>query len=321
MKNFLKYFGVLIFLLILWYFGLGYFAFLLFFMMFCLMSICILISIVPMKKTTVSLELSQEYCMRDEQINLTLYRQSNYFIDCGKIILEYQLIDVFSKLIITGKIVLQNGQTDFSITCPHCGHYIVKINKIVCFDLLQCFYFSKTVSIQSSFEVMPHYQLVNHEINSIYQLDEQGYSYSPNQKGDDYNEIFEIRQYHDGDEFKHIHWNMSSKFQELYVKVASKPIQEKLILAMEYKENSTFYDLQFDYFYSVCLFLLKENISFEIITSISYQKIDTLSVNSLENLMSVIRYLMKHPIKSLDTPLMPRSFYWIKGQSLEVYEV
>lgn len=319
MKNLLKYLGFLVFLFILWYLGFGYFSFLLFLMTLCLICICLLLSLLPMKKTTVSLKLLQEYCIRDEKINLIFYRQSNTPIDCGQIIIECLLLDVFSKTVMEKKICLQDYQSEYSFDCLHCGHYTVQIKQIECFDILQCFSYSKAVSIQTSFDVLPHYHSIIPAIDQIYQLDDQGHNYLTNQKGDDYSNIFEIRKYHEGDELKHIHWNMSSKFQELLVKVGSQPIQEKLILAMVYQDNNQFYDLQFDYFYSLCLSLLKENIVFEIVMMANHQDIKLQTIDSFESLMTTIRWLMKNPIKSLNEVTMPKSFCLIKGQNLEVH--
>ncbi len=138
------------------------------------------------------------------------------------------------------------------------------------------------------------------------------------QKGDDYSEIFEIRFYREGDELKHIHWNMSSKFQEFLVKVGSEPLQERWLLMMEYKENNDFYDEQFDYFYSVCVSLLKTNKTFEIVTS-SHDPLQVQFVDSLDKLVVSIKWIMKNPIESLDFSLMPRSYCFIHGQNLEVH--
>lgn len=321
MKNLLKYFCFLAFLYGLWRFVSGYFSFLLFLMTFCLICICLLFSIIPMRKSTISIKMQQAYCLRDETINLSFCRQSVTPIPCGQIIIEYQMIDAFSQIVAEKSVCLHDQQVDVEIPCPHCGHYTIQVQKIKCFDLLQCFSFSKTVSIQNSFDVMPHYHLVDVSVHQVHQLDEQGENYLTDQKGDDYSEIFEIRTYREGDELKHIHWNMSSKFQEFFVKVGSQPVHENLTLAMEYKENNTFYDLQFDYFYSLCISLLKENIAFEIVTSCDVQNMHVQSIHSVDNLATTIRWMMKNPIKTLDKSFMSRSFYQIKGQNLEVYHL
>ena len=265
--------------------------------------------------------MQQAYCLRDETINLSFCRQSVTPIPCGQIIIEYQMIDVFSQIVVEKSVCLHDQQVDVEIPCPHCGHYTIQVQKIKCFDLLQCFSFSKTVSLQNSFDVMPHYHLIDVSVHQVHQLDEQGENYLTDQKGDDYSEIFEIRTYREGDELKHIHWNMSSKFQEFFVKVGSQPVHENLTLAIEYKENNTFYDLQFDYFYSLCISLLKENIAFEIVTSCDVQNMHVQSIHSVDNLATTIRWMMKNPIKTLDQSFMSRSFYQIKGQNLEVYHL
>ena len=157
MKNLLKYFCFLAFLYGLWRFVSGYFSFLLFLMAFCLICICLLLSIIPMRKSTISIKMQQAYCLREETINLSFCRQSVTPIPCGQIIIEYQMIDAFSQIVAEKSVCLHDQQVDVEIPCPHCGHYTIQVQKIKCFDLLQCFSFSKTVSLQNSFDVMPHY--------------------------------------------------------------------------------------------------------------------------------------------------------------------
>lgn len=319
MKNLFKYFAFLIFLYILWYFGFGYFSFLLFFMILAVISLCLLFSVIPMKKTTVSLKLHNDHCLRGEKITMTFSRQSRSLIQCGQIMIEYQIIDAFSKNVMKNKVYIHDQNIDHVISCPHCGHYILKIQQIRCYDLLQCFSFSKTLSIEAAYDVLPQYHRVHLSVREISQKAQESDHYSTTQNGDDYSEIFEIRNYHEGDQLKHIHWNMSSKYQQLFVKAGSQPVEHKLVLAMEYKENNTFYDLQFDYFYSLALSLLKENITFAVITSFHHRQPDMQTVSSPENLMTVMRWLMKYPITSLNPAFIQQSFCLIKGEELEVH--
>lgn len=318
MKNLFKYIAFLAFLYGLWYIVLGYFSFLLFFMFFCLIVICFLLSVISMRKTTVSMSLSQDYCTRDDTILVTFSRQNLTYIPCGQIVIEYQVMDVFSHMVLSQSVCLLDQQVEIQIPCSHCGHYIIQVQKIKCYDLLQCFSFSQSITLEQAFDVMPHYQEMETSVEQAYQFDEEGQSYLANQKGDDYSEVFEIRSYREGDALKHIHWNVSSKFQELFVKVGSQPIQHKLVLAMEYKTNNAFYDLQFDCFYSLCLLLVKKNIVFDVVTVCDLQQLHIESIHSLEEVITTTRWLMKNPIQTFNSTLMPKSFYQIHGQNLEV---
>ena len=60
MKKLLKYFALLIFLYILWYLGFGYFSFLLFFAVLCVLCLCLIFSLIPMKKTTIAIQLHKD---------------------------------------------------------------------------------------------------------------------------------------------------------------------------------------------------------------------------------------------------------------------
>ena len=165
---------------------------------------------------------------------------------------------------------------------------------------------------------MPHYYPVDIMLQQVHMYERQEDHPLNHQKGDDYSEIFEIRSYREGDELKHIHWNMSSKFQEFLVKVGSEPLQERWLLMMEYKENNDFYDEQFDYFYSMCVSLLKTNKTFEIVTS-SHDPLQVQFVDSLDKLLVSIKWIMKNPIESLDFFLMHSSYCFILVQNLEVH--
>ncbi len=320
MKKLLKYFALLIFLYILWYLGFGYFSFLLFFAVLCVLCLCLIFSLIPMKKTTIAIQLHKDYCIRDEKISITFLRQNHTPIQCGQIIVEYQLVDAFSKTVMERQVFIHDQQVDHEIKCQHCGHYTLKIKQIRCYDLLQCFSFTKAVSLETAFDVLPQYHMISFTLHDMMQKDDQGQHYSTSWKGDDYSEIYEIRKYHEGDDLRHIHWKMFSKFQELFVKDGSQPVENKLILAMEYKDNNTFYDEQFDYFYALGLSLLKAQIVFDVITACDDHQIHLQSVDSPEKLMTMIKWFMKHPVSALNQSLIHQSYCLIKGKEMEVHQ-
>lgn len=320
MKKLSKYFVFLIFLYVLWYLGFGYFSFLLFFVILCVICLCLLLSLRPMKKTTITLQLNKDHCIRDEKIDMTFFRQNHTPIQCGQVIVEYQLVDAFSKTVMERKVFIHDQQVDHEIKCQHCGHYTLKIKQIRCYDLLQCFSFTKAVSLETAFDVLPQYHMISFTLHDMMQKDDQGQHYSTSWKGDDYSEIYEIRKYHEGDDLRHIHWKMFSKFQELFVKDGSQPVENKLILAMEYKDNNTFYDEQFDYFYALGLLLLKAQIVFEVIIACDEHQIHLQNVDSPEKLMTMIKWFMKHPVSALHQSLIHGPYCLIKGKEMEVHQ-
>ncbi len=57
--------------------------------------------------------------------------------------------------------------------------------------------------------------------------------YSDTQKGDDRSQVFELRDYREGDDLRNVHWGLSSKRDSLIVKEFSRPIEESCTVLLE----------------------------------------------------------------------------------------
>lgn len=58
-------------------------------------------------------------------------------------------------------------------------------------------------------------------------------TYSSYRKGQDYSEIYQIREYVPGDNIKHVHWKLSGRTDELMVKEASFPLDKSMMVVMD----------------------------------------------------------------------------------------
>lgn len=57
--------------------------------------------------------------------------------------------------------------------------------------------------------------------------------YSDTQKGDDRSQVFELREYNEGDDLRNVHWPLSTKHDMLIVKEFSKPLDESCTVLVE----------------------------------------------------------------------------------------
>ena len=57
--------------------------------------------------------------------------------------------------------------------------------------------------------------------------------YSDVKKGDDPSQVFDVREYADGDDVRRIHWGLSSRHDELIVKEFSQPISDSCVVVIE----------------------------------------------------------------------------------------
>lgn len=58
----------------------------------------------------------------------------------------------------------------------------------------------------------------------------EGTSYDPHRSGQDASEVFDIRPYHEGDAVKSIHWKLSTRFDDVLVREASRPQDQTIAI-------------------------------------------------------------------------------------------
>lgn len=306
----------LIFLLIIWCLLFGYFPFLLFAMTCMIVMICFVVSFVPMKMTTVEIHCLDRIIERNQPLKICFQRVENGPLSCGSIVVNYEIIDIFEKVVQKGYAVIDGDHVSCQIKMNHCGHDTIRISSIVCYDILQCFHRRHLNEAQIEVDILPHYQKRSIDFHQMENIHQDGNFYSSFQKGDDYSEIYELKSYQQGDTLKHIHWKASLKSQDFLVKVGSQPMNQKIILAMEYQQDQDIYDHQLDYFYSLCLELLKHQITFEIVTVCQKESWETRTIHHTHDLLETLQWLMKNPILQLSHH-SNRTFYWIQGETIK----
>lgn len=124
---------------------------------------------------------------------------------------------------ITGKMVLN-----------YCGSLQVTISKAYIYDALKLFKLRIPCNDCASILIMP--MLVEPDLYTLYTpansiFDTQNYSNKT--PGDDPSEIFDTREYHEGDNINRVHWKISAKEESLFVKEFSFPISRSNVILLE----------------------------------------------------------------------------------------
>lgn len=128
----------------------------------------------------------------------------------------------------------------FCVSYAHCGKVEVTLNSLKIYDYVKLF--SKTVKMNISQEIVVVPSLVNISpsvrisMNGTTESDE----FSKTRSGDDCSEIFNIREYVYGDKLNRIHWNLTTKLDDLMVKEYSLPVSSQVVILFEFctDENS-----------------------------------------------------------------------------------
>ena len=169
---------------------------------------------------------------------------------CGKIILENKsafpifkaVCEVSVKNNLTGEENTMNislsaspkseTEAEFVLASDFCGYITAKIERVWLTDIfgflpLEAKGFS---SKKGKTTVLPETFAPVIVFDKILPVPEDSESYSPDKKGFDYSETFQIREYAPGDSIKQIHWKLSEKLDRTIVRDASLPIAKNIML-------------------------------------------------------------------------------------------
>ena len=121
----------------------------------------------------------------------------------------------------------------------HCGTVVFRIKRCRISDMLKLF----TMKIKTNeedifgskctFTILPDYIPIENNIANYEDMGLETDEYSKTQKGDDPSEIFDIRDYVDGDKLNRIHWKLTAKQDKTMVKDYSMPISNSIMLMLE----------------------------------------------------------------------------------------
>lgn len=120
------------------------------------------------------------------------------------------------------------------VSPQYTGNYVIKLRKLRIYDLTGLFYINKRVLCSASMQVLPEVEGVQVRVtertkNFVGDSD----VYDDFRPGDDRSEIFDIREFREGDKIQSIHWKLSAKSDELVVREDALPIACPVVLILE----------------------------------------------------------------------------------------
>ncbi len=322
-KGLFRYLIILAFIYFVWTFVLGYFSFLLFLIYIFLFFLSLLLSFSSMGKTNVDCFIEHTIIERGDHLYLSLTRHDSSLIHCGKVIVDYHICNQKNEIVFKQRQSLYDDFAMDVVLLDHCGFYEIVIDRIYCFDFLQCLFKKHKSNQKYQFYIFPKLQETSFHLQDNIGYNQESTEYSPYYKGDDYAEMFDLREYQEGDSLRHIHWKISSKKGELFVKEGSQPIIKKIILAFSLTSYESENDSTLDTLYSLCSMLLKKQIQFEIMCP--HRQNDGLCLELIVNenhLRECLkRILQANHISFADLHFQSHevsSLYRIQGQEIEV---
>ncbi len=131
-------------------------------------------------------------------------------------------------------------QFSYEIKTEHVGKIEFAMKKAVFYDFLSLFRLTKRTKITAHVPIIPQRERVSLAIRPNNFFAGESDIYSNVKAGDDPSQVFNIREYVEGDKLNRIHWKLTSKTEKYMVKEYSLPVSENLFFYLDLSiENSS----------------------------------------------------------------------------------
>lgn len=121
-----------------------------------------------------------------------------------------------------------------SLTPDHCGVVEFYIKNIKITDFLGFSFFFRKIGFADKIIVLPNSFPMNGSLENGIVSGSESNTFSAVKSGDDPSEIFQLREYRDGDRHNRIHWKLSSRSESFIVKELSQPVNSKILILCDF---------------------------------------------------------------------------------------
>ncbi|MFV0496883.1 MAG: DUF58 domain-containing protein [Candidatus Fimivivens sp.] len=124
-------------------------------------------------------------------------------------------------------------EVTFRIKSQHCGQVAVTFKRVVAVDFFGVTRYPLKFETEADTIIMPNTFPMRILPVTDSACPEENDAYEPDRRGDDVNEVHQIRGYVPGDSVRQIHWKLTGKFDHLMVKQAGQPMKHSLLLFLD----------------------------------------------------------------------------------------
>ncbi|MDE6774838.1 MAG: DUF58 domain-containing protein [Ruminococcus sp.] len=241
---------------------------------------------------------------KKENFPIQLKVLNRSIIPIGKAEVHIEYCNIFSGE--TGSFTLlipvqaRNVQSvSFQLSSRFCGIVKVRCAYIDIFDPLRIFRFRAGSSIQTEISIMPEGLEISGRVSSTDRLNDESSVFSEYAAGDDPSEIFDLRNYNQGDRLNRIHWKLSLKKDEFIVKDYSLPVDIPctIFLNLRCSEKSVYtlpvFDTLIETFVSMSQFLIEnERVHTVVYYNFKAGNFVEVNIDSSDSLAYMIRELL-----------------------------
>lgn len=240
---------------------------------------------------------------KNEETTFYMQVENRFFIPIHRLIATIYIQNTLThqkiKMRVSGN-AASRQTTSFPIQLEgaSCGKLSLCIKKVRLYDYMGLFFLTKHCkNTEKEFSILPElYELKINVSEYTREFLVESDAYDSQKSGNDPSEVFQIRDYRDGDRMQAVHWKRSASRDTLMVKEYSRPLGYSVVLLLNqpdaYKGFS--YESFFEVFYNLSYALLTEDCKHFIAWfDPVIQDITRMEIKDLQDLYSFLSALLK----------------------------
>lgn len=149
------------------------------------------------------------------------------------------------------------------LSSPHCGQITCQLRKGWVCDYMGIFSLPLPLSRCPAYRVTVYPAVYSPEltVEQVFLSEGGGEIYSQSKPGDDPSELFDLREYREGDKIARIHWKLSQKTGDLLVREFGLPISDSVLFVLDPNGSGKEVDLLLDVFATLSQYLLSQELA------------------------------------------------------------
>lgn len=265
-------------------------------------AVSLIVLLITAKKTKVTVlgDESVFFTGNDEKIQIKIRNDSIFPISLGyiKVLIKHlgctaQIENRKIKFVCPGRKTIS---VYVDIKSNNCERLKVTVKSVKITDLFEIVRKKTRVFDAPVFYVIPQKKNENALIKKAFSgFKDESTIYDTQKAGDDFSEIFGIREYASGDKIRSIHWKLSAKESKLMVKEGSRPLTRKNLIVVDIRELSKTLQSRYNGLFNVLTGLTHAllNLGEEINICFNDNGLHVENVYNVETLISAFKALLR----------------------------
>lgn len=240
---------------------------------------------------------SPHYGVRGQEANTAVVCIPSRIFPCGHVKCRVILTNRSLATVTTERVHICNYQKQtLSLSTEHCGSVEISVLHSRVYDYLGLIWLPLRKPLPVQITILPNAEIPK----PAPRLSEIEFcSYRP-KRGGGYAEVHEIREFHDGDSLRDVHWKLTAKTDQLMLREAMEPDRDLVLLSFSLSESAEACDHVFGRLTWIALQLLSAEVPF----SIRYYDAElgspcTIYIDSVEALQLFYSVVFQQPFSQL----------------------